>query len=258
MLPQTITLLTVLSLQALTAYAAPGAATTKAPVIADACAKFTSGECYKGTSSDEFPFETYNPEKSSDGSECRMFCETFYKSFCKFYIYDRRLNQCQFWNVDKDKYLSTCNLQGGPKSKTQDDCQTNDCVKFTNEECIYEGSVLETFRFISTPDICQEICNYSENCKYYVHDKKGEECKTFDSDKFNCDMVKADTGAADADYKKCNANDDNPPKPSTIPTTTKKPWRISSILTLNVEKIYTLRTYQMKQQIIHSCLYLAL
>jgi len=221
MLLQTITLLTVLSLQALTAFAAPGAPTiapTVAPAVS-ACAKFTSGECYKGQPDNpEFPFETYNPQNSQDGSECKFFCETIYQKICQFYIFDRRLNQCQFWNVDKDKYLSTCNLHGGPKNTDKKtDCidKKNDCVKFTNEECIYEGSVLETFRFIETEETCGAICKYSVNCKYYLFDKAGKECKIYDSDKFNCDMVKADTGAAEGDFTKCNANDD-PPTPSPI------------------------------------------
>jgi len=222
MLPQTITLLTVLSLQALTAYAAPGAVTTQAPVTVDACAKFTLGECYKGKSSEEFPFETYNPDKTTDGSECKFFCETIYKSYCKFYIYDRRLNQCQFWNVAKDTYLNTCNLHGGPKDKKEEDCAANNCVKFTNEECIYEGSVLETFRFIDDKETCGKICEYSEDCKYYIYDKEGKECKTYDSDKFNCDMVKADNDSGE--YRKgtkCYANDDDAPTPKPQSTTKK-------------------------------------
>jgi len=218
MLAQTISLLTVLSLQALTAYAAPGA------VDVDACAKFTLGECYKGKSSDEFPFETYNPESSDGGSECKMFCETFYKNFCKFYIYDRRLNQCQFWNVNSTTYQDACKLFGGPKDQDlETTCKSNDCVKFTNEECIYEGSVLETFRFIDDKETCGKICNFSENCKYYIYDKNGKECKTYDSDKFNCDMVKADNDSGE--YKKgnkCYANDDDAPTPSPI-TPTKSP-----------------------------------
>jgi len=224
MLAQTITLFTVLSLQALTAYAAPGATTTKPPVV-DACGQFTLGECYKGSSSDEFPFETYNPENSTDGSKCKFFCETIYQSTCQFYIFDRRLNQCQFWNVDKDTYLNTCNLKGGPKLTTEEatKCKNNECFKFTNEECIYEGSVLETFRFIDDMETCGKICNYSEKCKYYIYDKNGKECKTYDSDKFNCDMVKADNDSGE--YKKgnkCYANDDDAPTPSPI-TPTKSP-----------------------------------
>jgi len=224
MFRQTITLFAVLSLQALTAYAAPSVG----DVTVDACAKFTVGDCYKNkTTSDEFPFETFKPEHTTDGSECQEFCDIIYKKFCKFYIYDRRQNLCTLWNVDSDKYLNTCKLHGGPKSTKQDACETKakdpknpKCIDFTNEMCIYEGQILETFRYIDDESTCQDICDYSEICKYYVYDSENKECETYDKDSFNCDMVKVKAGAGK--YKSgttCYANDDAAPTP--VPITTK-------------------------------------
>jgi len=201
------------------------------------CGKFVVDRCYKGPSTLKFPFET---EFSTDVSDCQFYCDIIYKDYCSFFLFDRKENQCQFWNITLAAYQGTCDRVGGPKtivpSEKSTTCKDDKCFAFENAMCIFEGNVLEHFTLIDSEETCQKVCDHMPLCKYYVYDKETRDCDVRDSDKFNCDILRGTKGSVDYKASNCDSND-NPTtkqapttiKPSTIkpdPATTTKPTTI--------------------------------
>merc|ERR1712142_516810 len=209
----------ILGLQVLCAFAAPGLSVGADPTTTKECGEFVVDQCYNGNSTDQFPFETrYN----TNIEFCQYLCTHTYVKVCQFMISDRRQNKCQVWKANLETYEQTCTIVGGPKPSAipkTTKCETDECSKFKNEYCIFEGNVLDHFNLIDNEQTCADVCNHVDECQYYVYDKATKDCELRDSPKFNCDILRITkdviTNKLPTYSETCDTNSNDEPKKTT-------------------------------------------
>jgi len=187
------------------------------------CQDYIPEQCYREMvdPSDKEPAESHNfteiyGKNVSDEHQmihnCQDLCNSggyINGSFCRFFIYDKRNTNCTLWTDHLGEYEDGCVQLGGPRlptPKTPQDCLnvTKDphggCEKFREGNCIFQGSLLDHLRDITDPDICQQACNHSPSCNYFVHDKDTQDCALLDSPHRTCHWMR---GPVVPPYKGC-------------------------------------------------------
>merc|ERR1712126_449774 len=102
-------------------------------------------------------------------------------------------------------------MGAGPVDVNTTDCKTakeaDDCLNFQLQYCMFQGDLLEHMNDIKDVDTCQLACSFYNECKYYIWNKKNEECTFLTSGLRECDTLR---GLPTPDYKEsCNITPPN-------------------------------------------------
>lgn len=117
------------------------------------------------------------------------YCAVAFKSECNYYVFDTQAKMCQLYRNDMIEYIKTCTRVGGPKGKLIEDClsSVNPCKTFLDGDCEYDGDVLLDLDFVESLEDCQVLCESTQGCLYFVHDKLDSlNCKLYSTTGRKC------------------------------------------------------------------------
>merc|ERR1712240_522734 len=120
--------------------------------LPEGCEDFTLGSC--NTEQDEL-IEKF--DKIPDAKGCQGLCGIIER--CQHFRYSKSTQECELFHF---RFISTCNVIGGPKEPLVQACSKEDaaggsCHSFISEDCTYNAEVVMVTEGVTASDACQDI-----------------------------------------------------------------------------------------------------
>jgi len=182
------------------------------------CFKLAVGDCNDITfdtcgTEQTIPFETF-----TDQGEviCQQICREVYAGRCIFFIYDREDELCELYDIDEQIYVDSCKrITGTPQPSLAECKESNDqCTKFTEGYCIFDGDKVDNAVDISSAAACQVLCQINPLCNYFDYNKDEQNCQELSSPGRTCDVIR---GPPTPTLDECSIDPTPPPPPPGCP-----------------------------------------
>merc|ERR1711962_1734665 len=138
------------------------------------------------------PFQTL---KLASEENCQQYCSQVFPDVCTFFIYDRQQDICQLYDYDSQAYADSCALIAATPTPALAECVASDeeCLKFTEGYCKYDGDLLENLSNITSASACQFACRIYDKiprCNYFFYNGAEENCQFLSSTSRSCDLIR--------------------------------------------------------------------
>jgi len=166
------------------------------------------------------PFQTL---KLASEENCQQYCSQVFPDVCTFFIYDRQQDICQLFDYDPQAYADSCALIAATPTPSLAECRASDeeCLKFSEGYCKYNGDLLENLQNITSATACQFACLIYDKlptCNYFFYNGAEENCQFLSSTSRTCDLIR---GPPTPSLTECS----DKPTPPTTPKTTTTPQK---------------------------------
>jgi len=161
------------------------------------CKDVTFGEC---PISHE---KTIDISIASNIETCQRSC--LLRPECNFYRFNRQAKECTLLT---SRNKSMCNITAAPVEKQTSTCLTSlqPCDDQSEEECEYTGNdVTRLEGMVSSHNACQEICQGSPSCKYWIYNTMEMTCILKREGTRICNVY---GGPKDPSYEECQVLED--------------------------------------------------
>jgi len=172
---------------------------------------------------------------------CQQYCRQVFPNICTFFIYDRQQGVCQLFDYDSQEYADSCDIIAATPIPSLTECQESqeDCLKFTEGYCMYNGYLMENLGNITSALACQFACliyDQFPGCNYFSYNAVRENCQLLSSSVRTCDLIR---GPPNPTFEECSEKPMSTTTPKTTITATTTTQKTTNLATTTSPKTTT-------------------